>query len=281
MKGRAHMKRAIFVILVFGLLWFSLESLAQFRPEEIAQNAKWEDFLKTANIVSQEQMSFLEDTARPWILTLEKDGVTQKAVWKDLSGMLRGFKESWKAEIAAYRLSHYLGLNMVPPTVEREWEGKKGACQLKVKYWKRFEEIGTEKLQAKGIQSTDFLRRQYLQRAFDNLIFNINRHDGNIQILEDWRIILVNHSRSLGTSKASLLKLIYDENNRRDKNLIMDELPRGFFEKLKSLDASMIKSAIGKYLTDEEINAILKRRDLIVAWIDKHIKEKGEAHVLF
>jgi len=275
------MKRAVIVFLVCGFLWFSLESLAQFKPEEITGNAKWEDFLKTAKIVSQEQMSFLEDTAQPWILTLEKDGVTQKAVWKDQSGIYHGFKESWKAEISAYRLSHYLGLNMVPPTVEREWEGKEGACQLRVKYWKRFEEIGTEKLQAKGIQSTDFLRKQYLQRAFDNLIFNINRHYGNIQILEDWRIILVNHSRSFGISKVSLTKLIYDEKNKRDKNLIMDELPRAFFEKLKSLDAATIKSAVAEYLTDEEIDFTLKRRDLVVSWIDKHIKEKGEAHVLY
>jgi hypothetical protein len=275
------MKRAVLVFLVCGFLWFSLESLAQFKPDEVAQNAKWEDFLKTAKVIDQKQMSANEDSTRPWVLTLEKDGVTHKAVWKGLSGRYYGFEESWKAEIAAYCLSYHLGLNMVPPTVEREWDGKKGACQLWVKYWKSFAEIVTEKLQAKGIQSTGFIRKLCLQRAFDNLIFNINRHDGNIQILEDWRIILVNHSRSFGTSKVSLTKLIYDERNKRDKNLIMDELPRAFFEKLKSLDAATIKSTVGEYLTDEEIDFTLGRRDLIVVWIDKHIKEKGEEHVLY
>jgi hypothetical protein len=99
-------------------------------------------------------------------------------------------------------------------------------------------------------------------------------------ILEDWRMILINHSRAFGPGKRSI-KLIYDENNKENKNYIMDELPRAFFEKLKSLDAATIKSAVGEYLTDEEIDFTLKRRDLIVAWIEKHIKEKGEAHVLY
>jgi hypothetical protein len=271
------MKRAI---LVFGFFWFSLALLAQFKPEEIANCAKWEDFLKTAKIIDQKQMNASEDSTRPWVLTLEKDGVTHKAVWKGLSGMYHGFEESWKGEIAAYRLSNYLGLNMVPPTVERQWDGKKGACQLWMKYWKSFAEIATEKLQAKGIQTIGFIRKLCLQRAFDNLIFNINRHDGNILILEDWRMILINHSRTFGIRKSSI-KLVYDENNRRGKNLIMDELPRTFFEKLKSLDAATIKSAVGEYLTNEEIDFSLKRRDLIVAWIDKHIKEKGEEYVLY
>jgi hypothetical protein len=274
------MNKFILVFLVSGLLWFSFESLAQFRPEEIAENSKWEDFLKTAKVTDQKQMSAREDSAQPWVLTLEKDGVTHKAVWKGLSGRHFGFEESWKTEIAAYRLSNYLGLNMVPPTVEREWDGKKGACQLTMKYWKSIEEIDTEKLQTKGIQATGFIRKLCLQRAFDNLIFNINRHDGNILILEDWRMILINHSRTFGIRKNSI-KLIYDENNMRDKSLVMDELPRPFFEKLKSLDAGTIKSAVGEYLTDEEIDFCLKRRDLIVAWIDKHIKEKGEERVLY
>ena len=274
------MKKYILVFLVSGLLWFSFESLAQFRPEEIAENSKWEDFLKTAKVTDQRQMSAGEDSAQPWVLTLEKDGVTQKAVWKGLSGRYYGFEESWKAEIAAYRLSNHMGLNMVPPTVEREWDGKKGACQLWMKYWKSIEEIDTEKLQAKGIQTAGFIRKLCLQRAFDNLIFNINRHDGNILILEDWQMILINHSRSFGNRKNSI-KLIYDENNRRGKSFVMDELPRPFYEKLKSLDAATIKSVVGEYLTDEEIDFSLKRRDLIVAWIDKHIKEKGEERVLY
>lgn len=275
------MKKAMLFFLVFGFLWFSLESLAQFKPEEVADYAKLEDFLQTAKIIDQRQMSQSEGVTRPYVLTLEKDGVTQRAVWKGLSGLQKGYEESWKTEIAAYRLSKYLGLDMVPPTVEKEREGDKGACQIFVKYWKNFEDILKEKLQAKGIQYMYFIRKLCLQRAFDNLITNIDRHQRNYLITEDWRMILIDHSRTFMTDKKYNQKLIYDENNKENKNFIMDQLPRAFVEKLRALDAASIKAAVGEYLTDKEIDGTLKRRDLMIAWIDKHIKDKGEEYVLY
>jgi hypothetical protein len=280
-KGKARMKKIIIIFFVFGVLWFRLESLAQFKPEEVADYAKWEDFLQTANIVDQKRTSKSEGVTRPWVLTLEKDGVTHKANWKDPIGMQGGYQESWKTEIAAYRLSKYLGLDMVPPTVEKERDGKKGACQLWVTSWKNFEEIINEKLQARGIQHSYFIRKLCLQRAFDNLVNNIDRHRRNYLITEDWRMILIDHGRAFMTDKRSNEKLVYDENNKENKNFIMDQLPRAFVDKLKSLDAASVKSAVGEYLTDEEINATLKRRDMIIAWLDKHIQEKGEQYVLY
>jgi hypothetical protein len=280
-KGRPRMKKAILIFLVFGFLWFNLESFAQFKPEEVADFAKWEEFLPTAKIVGQRRMSRSEGVTRPYVLTLEKDGITHRASWKNPMGMQGGFQESWKTEIAAYRLSKTLGLDMVPPTVEREREGDKGACQLWVNYWKNFEDIINEKLQAKGVQYVYFIRKLYLQRAFDNLVNNIDRHRRNYLITEDWRMILIDHGRAFMTDKKYNQKLIYDEKNKENPTFIMDQLPRAFVEKLKSLDAASIKSAVGEYLTDEEINATLKRRDMMIAWIDKHIKEKGEDYVLY
>ncbi|MCK7479531.1 MAG: hypothetical protein M0C28_20940 [Candidatus Moduliflexus flocculans] len=47
---------------------------------------------------------------QPCILTLEKDGVRRQALWKDVLGeRVGGFKETWKGEIAAYRLSRASG----------------------------------------------------------------------------------------------------------------------------------------------------------------------------
>jgi hypothetical protein len=276
------MRKRLIVFLSFIIfLGMSLLSIAQFTPEEVADFAKWEDFLQTAKIIDQRQMSATEGVTQPWVLTLEKDGVTQKAAWKGLSGRQKGHVESWKTEIAAYRLSKYLGLDMVPPTVEKERDGNKGACQLWVKYWKNFEDIMNEKLQAKGIQYSYFIRKLCLQRAFDNLIANVDRHRRNYLITEDWRMILIDHSRTFGTDKEFTQKLIYDENNKESKNFIMDQLPRAFVEKLKSLDFATVKAVVGEYLTDNEIDATLKRRDLMIAWIDKHIKEKGEGYVLY
>ena len=61
----------------------------------------------------------------------------------------------------------------------------------------------------------------------------------------------------------------------------MRELPRAFVEKLKALNFEVIKNVVGEYLTDDEINAILARRDLMLQEIDKLIKEFGEENVLY
>jgi hypothetical protein len=275
------MKKAVLFCVLAGLVWSGVESVAQLKPEEIADYSKWEEFLLTAKIVDQKQMPISVGVTQPWQLTLEKDGLTKSAVWKNASGLQKGFKESWKAEIAAYRLSKFLGLNMVPPTVEKEFRGDRGACQLFAEFWKDFEKITKEKAQPKGIKYTYFLRALYLQRAFDNLISNEDRHQRNYLITEDWRMILIDHSRSFRTTSKFTKKLIYDENFKEGKNFIMDALPRKFYEIVKSLTKPAIRDVVGEYLTDEEIDATLARRDLMIAWIENHIKEKGEAYVLY
>ena len=51
--------------------------------------------------------------------------------WKALRpGYSKGFMESYKAEIAAYKFDRLLGLNMVPPIVERNMNGSNGAAVL-------------------------------------------------------------------------------------------------------------------------------------------------------
>jgi hypothetical protein len=275
------MKRGVWILLAAGLAVFALQSVAQFKPEEITDFAKWEDFLATAKIVGERRLPESEGVTRPYDLTLEKDGVTRHGAWKPLAGLVKGYNESWKTEIAAYRLSKYLGLNMVPPTVEREYQGKKGSLQLWVDSWKNFEAITKEKLAPSGIKYTYFIRELCLQRAFDNLIANVDRHQRNYLITVDWRMLLIDHSRTFRTGKDYTKSLIYDEHHKENKNFIMDTLPRKFVEILKSLTAASIRDVVGDTLTDEEISAMMARQALMVAWIEKHIKEKGEAYVLY
>jgi hypothetical protein len=61
---------------------------------------------------------------------LAKDGIVIKALWKDAKGRMHGSIENWYWEIAAYRLDKLLGVNMVPPTVKKRFEDKKGSCQM-------------------------------------------------------------------------------------------------------------------------------------------------------
>ncbi|MEW5902398.1 MAG: hypothetical protein AB1715_13115, partial [Acidobacteriota bacterium] len=108
------MKKHSFLSLFAMVFIFSLlPSFAQFKPEELAERAKWEEFLSAANIVKEEQMIGPESVTSPWRLTLEKDGVTNDALWKDIEGRVKGYIESWRYEVAAYLFDKYLELNMV------------------------------------------------------------------------------------------------------------------------------------------------------------------------
>lgn len=276
------MKKTVLVVMALAALGFGTRLLAQFTPAEVAEFDKWEDFLKTAKVVDQKQLTGAEAVTSPWILTLEKDGVQHKALWKDVYGQrIKGFKETWKGEVAAYRISRAIGLNMVPPTVEREFQGNKGSCQLFADYKYNLETILKKKISPPGIKALYFSRELCLQRAFDNLIYNIDRHQRNYLVTDDWRMILIDHSRTFGTDKRARTDLIYDEKYKEGPQFIMASMPRTLLETLKGLTAESIRTAVGDYLDDDEIAATLARRDLIVAWMDKRIAAEGEVKVLY
>jgi hypothetical protein len=130
------------------------------------------------------------------------------------------------------------------------------------------------------IKVDPYMKAVYLQRAFDNLIANEDRNIGDILLIEDWRMILIDHSRAFRTSGKYAKNLVNDEKSKGGPKL-MSQLPRVFYDKLKSLNAEMIKEAVGEYLTDKEIEYVLIRRALIFGWLDKRIKELGEDKVLY
>ena len=271
-------------ILVFGLgllaLWLSIRVFAQLAPEDIAQRGQWEDFLRTAEIVEQTQYTGRDAVTNPWRLSLKKDDLTRSALWKNVTGMPHGYVDSWKYEIAAYEMDRLLGLNMVPPVVERRYHGDRGSLCLWEEHELTLKEKTDKKIKTPPIQIMRWNRNTFLQRAFDNLIANEDRHMNNILITKDWRMILIDHSRSFRTSKKFTTELQYTEKHREGPKE-MKELPRAFVEKIKTLNFEMIKNAVGEYLTDGEINAVLVRKDLMLQEIDKLCKKYGEDQVLY
>ena len=276
------MKRRLFVFLILILILESqFQSFAQFKQEELAERTKWEEFLKTAKIVNQDQpLSEREAVTEPWRLTLEKDGITKHGWWKNVEGRRKGYLEGWRYEIAAYRLDKLVGLNMVPPTVEKNFQGDKGSCQLEVRYKMMYRQKVKDKIDIPSEKVRGYNRATYLQRAFDNLIANEDRNMGDILLTEDWHLILIDHSRSFRTSKKFIKNLIFTKKHKSGPKL-MKMLPRIFVEKLKVLTFELIKNAVGEYLTEKEINAVLARRDLILKEINRLIKEYGENKVLY
>ncbi|MCR4395919.1 MAG: hypothetical protein NUW07_04185 [Candidatus Saccharicenans sp.] len=272
------------IILVFFclavVLLFNRPLFSQFTSEEVAERPKWEAFLLEARVVKEEQLSGSEAVTSPWKLALEKDGVTRNALWKNPEGRMKGFVEGWKYEIAAYLLSNHLELNMVPPTVERRFHNNRGSCQLWIEHEMTLKKKTEKNIKTPPLKLMQWNRAVYLQRAFDNLIANEDRHLNNVLITKDWRMILIDHSRSFRTGKKFTQNLIYSEKHPEGPKL-MSELPRAFVEKIKALNFELIKSVTGEYLTDDEINAILARKELILKAIDKLIQEKGEDKVLY
>ncbi len=275
------MKRFFAFFLFIFVLGLCLPLFAQFKEEELSARETWEEFLKMAEIVDSSQpFKAREAVTRPWKLTLKKDGVTTNALWKNPQGRMKGFMEHWKWEIAAYLLDKYLGLCMVPPTVEKRFKGDRGSCQLWVDYKMSLKEKFENKVKTPSYKIFYWNRALFLQRAFDNLIANEDRHQNQFLITEDWRMLLIDHSRSFRTSKKFTKKLIYDEKYHEGPRL-MKQLPRDFYEKLKSLDAGILQETVGEYLTDKEIECVLIRKDLIVEWVEKRIKKMGKDKVLY
>jgi hypothetical protein len=274
---------AVFLLGAAALLACSRPAAAQFTPEEISQRPFWEDFLARAEIVRYEEIG--EGVTRPFALYLKMGAASHKACWKDPSGVQAGFLEGWQYEIAAYRLDKLLGLNMIPPAVEREFGGKKGALS----YWATSEfsllKIQEEKIEFPAAARPQVEKMKYLTRAWDCLVANEDRTQQNVLYTKDWRTILIDHSRAFRSTPEFTERLMFGQNGLKTfadgRPILFRMLPRAFVEKIRALDFGSIKEAVGPYLTDKEISALLKRRDLLLSEIARMIKDQGEAKVLY
>jgi len=173
-----------------------------------------------------------------------------------------------------------LGLNMIPPTVQRVFKLKRGSLQ----YWitsemseldryKKEIDIPPEHLEA-------WSKTKYIMRAFDCIIGNDDRTKQNTRYTKDWRIILIDHSRCFRSSEHWVENLPFGKNGFKQPAQIRT-LPRAFVERIKALNYKNIQKAVGISLKDSEIKAVLARKDLLVKEIDDLIMEKGEDEVLY
>lgn len=257
-----------------------MPAFSQFTAQEIAEREMWEHFLVTARIIAQEQLSSRDAVTSPWILTFEKNGTTRRALWKNPEGRPRGILENWRWEIAAYRLDKYLALHMIPPTVERAFQDARGSCQLWVESKMSLREKTEKGIETPVDKAVTWIRASYLQQAFDSLIANEDRHQGNVLITADWRAILIDHSRTFRTSGKFRKRLIYEDEDPGSPTFML-QLPRRFVDRLGALTAEVLKGIAGDYLTAREIEAVLARRDLLHRLIASRIRRFGEEKVLY
>ena len=180
----------------------------------------------------------------------------QMTEFRSNRGTELNFKDSWRYNVAAYRINELLRLGNVPVSIERHYNGKPGAFTWWVDDVMMDE---GQRLQAKQ-QSPDpaaWNQQMWHVRIFDQLIQNVDRNLGNLVIDKSWGVWMIDHSRAFRLSKDV----------RTPQNLTRVE--RGAFERLKALDIEALDKAVGDYLTSFEKRSMMQRRDAIVALFEK------------
>ncbi|MGB7220003.1 MAG: hypothetical protein WBD07_14495 [Vicinamibacterales bacterium] len=180
-------------------------------------------------------------------------------------GRRDGFWESYKSEIASYRLDRLLQMDMVPPTIERTVDGQPSAVQLWVDGARMLKDVQAAK---ERLPVTEAWNRQiYRQRVFDDLTANIDDNAGNLLIDGAWNLIKIDHSRAF----TGLMTMPFEKQRTR--------IDRAFFERLKALDRDTLRREIGGFVEGGTIEALLSRRDTIVKQFEKLAATNGEAQV--
>jgi hypothetical protein len=179
--------------------------------------------------------------------------------WKPLKpGYRRGFWESYKSEIAAYKLDQLLGLGMVPPAVERTVDGDKGAAIYWIEDMKPW-----ETLHGPRGPEPEWSRQLSRMKMFDQLIANIDRNKGNLGYDADWHLFLIDHSRAFTDKK--------DLKGPAEPAYI----DRMLWEKMSALTLDSLKTALGELVSDDDLEALVVRRDKMAAAIAKMVKKRG------
>ena len=180
----------------------------------------------------------------------------------------RTFLDSYRYNIAAYRLARHVGLRNVPPSVERVVDGSRAA----VTWWIDDVLMDEKERKEKNTTGPDPVRTGRLIRVmhiWDELIHNTDRNQGNIIWARDWSLWLIDHTRSFQP---------IDELMKPGEVIACEA---SLLTALRGLTEAGISKAVGDSLTRPEIRATLKRRDLIVKQLDALIAKNGEAAVIF
>lgn len=258
-------------VIFFGLLWvFNAGIWGQLTEKELSERAQWEDFLKNAAVLEGSQpLPKSLAVSRPHRLHLGSEGVEHWGWWKNVQGRPAGFPDYWQYEIAAYELDKLLGLNMVPPTVEKRFRGDKGALSLEMTgtVYRNLKQQGIS-MPANPDHRQAFYRALYLRRTWDNLIANKDRNEGDMLFSEDWRTYLIDHSRAFSSTQKLLL--LPDKKSGKEP---IRALPAAFVDRLAALDYDSIKNAVGDYLKKKDIERLLIRRDKILEEVER-LKKK-------
>ncbi len=268
MKNKKALVIIIFIFFFSGALFHSKSRAV---TQENAKQKELENYLRTAKVVSKRRTG---GRGENWIISLD-DGKTARRGFFKLINRSRPtlITDSYKYGIVAYELDKLLDLNLIPPVVEREIEGRKGSLQIFITG-----ALLESERRIKNIEPPDPTRFKNILEdlsVFENLTYSpsfcAERELDDILIMDkkDWKIWRVDFSEAFAPSPELILGC---EITRCSKKL---------YQHLIKLEDKVIKAKLKQYLNDEEMSMLLKRKKLIIEKIKKLIAEKGEESVLF
>ena len=267
---RRHLVLATFV-------FFTSTQFVAASEEPNLSKGQIEQFLLNAKVVRSRHTS--KGITSPWRLTLSDGTLTHDAAFQRIDehrikmqladGRIElNFVDSYKYDIAAYRLAELLGLDdMLPVTVERNWQSNPGALS----WWLpvMMDEVERHKQKLTPPDADAWNHQMYKIRVLDQLVYDTDVNLTNVLIGPDWKIWRIDFTRAFRRNK--------DPQHLDD--LVRCE--RQLFDKLKTLDENELTVKTKGYLNKEEVKALMARRDKIVAYFQNLISEKGEAEVLY
>ena len=235
------------------------------------------EFLRTADVIAAERSS--TGVTRPWRLTLSDGTLTHDASFQSVDqrkavarlGRSREFNfvDSYRYNIAAYQLAELVGLgHMIPVTVEREWHGRTGALS----WWiddVMFDEATRRKERHRPDDLAVWSAQQGRMLVFAELVHDTDRNKTNVLYTRDWTLFMIDFSRAFR---------LWDQLQRPND---INRIDRWLFERLKTLSAAEVKQATAPYLTDFEVDGVLKRRDRLVDHFLRLIDQRGEQVVFY
>src|SRR5262245_64590128 len=258
--------RSTVLALTFVAAWQVVDRAAQ-APQTpavcsrvwVGHEAEFERALAENRVTGLEEIPI--GVTNPERGSLDPPTPVARFTWKPLKpGYSRGYQESYKAEIAAYRLDQLLGLGMVPPVVERTIDGKTGAAVYWIENMKPWETLSGPR----GPEP-EWSRQLSRMKMFDLLVANIDRNKGNLGYDADWHLFLIDHSRAF-TDKMDLEGLA--EPTYIDRRL---------WDRMSALTFDSLKAALNGLLPDDELNALIARRDKMAATIAGMVKRRGQS----
>jgi hypothetical protein len=240
-------------------------------------------FLKTARVVAAKPIG--KGVTGALRLTLTDGVLTHDASFQSVDEQARPhevqqgkrfagellFVDSYRYNIAAWELARLLGLEeMTPPTVERYYRGDPGAFSWWVDdvLMDEGERERTNTQPASGTSLGVARQRQRMQ-VFAELVRDTDRNKGNVLYTKDWRVVMLDFTRAFRLQPTLRLP---DTLTTCDRELL---------ERLRALDKADVSRTAGRHLTPFEVDAVMKRRDLIVERFDRLVAQRGESAVLF